>query len=352
MLFSPLAVRGVTFRNRIAVSPMCQYSAADGLPDDWHLVHLGSRATGGAGLVIAEATAVEPRGRISPGDLGIWNDAQVEAFARITRFVASQGAVPGIQLAHAGRKASTKVPWDGDGGVAPADGGWQPVGPGTEPFAPSYPVPAALDDAGITGLVAAFAAAARRARAAGFGVVELHFAHGYLVHQFLSPLCNRRADRWGGSFDNRTRLAREIARAARAALPDDVPLFARLSCTDWMDGGWDLEQTVELARGLKADGVDLIDCSSGGNVMGARIPAGPGYQVAFADAVRRGAGVLTGAVGFITAAAQADQIVRAGQADIVLLARQLLREPSWPLRAAVELKAEAAWPKQYLRAKG
>ena len=352
MLFTPLALRGVTLRNRIMVSPMCQYSSDDGFAGDWHLVHLGARAVGGAGLVMTEASAVEARGRISPRDLGIWTDEHVEGLARVARFVTDRGAAPGIQLAHAGRKASTSVPWEGDGLVPPERGGWQPVGPSPIPFAPGYPAPAPLSESDLAEVVAAFAAAARRARAAGFSVVELHFAHGYLVHEFLSPFSNQRIDRFGGSFENRTRLAREIARAVRGAWPEGLPLFARLSCTDWVEGGWDVAQSVALARGLKADGVDLIDCSSGGNVAGAKIPAGPGYQSGFAEAIRRDAGVATAAVGFITSPAQADAILRTGQADLVALARQLLRDPYWPLRAAGELHVEAAWPNQYLRAKG
>ncbi len=352
MLFTPFTMRSVTLRNRIVVSPMCQYSSDDGVAADWHLVHLGSRAAGGAGLVFAEATAVEARGRISPRDLGIWKDEHVEALARVARFVTGQGAVPGIQLAHAGRKASTAVPWEGGGPVTPEAGGWQVVGPSPVPFAQGYPVPAELTVTDVANVVASFVAAARRARAAGFQAVELHFAHGYLVHEFLSPMSNRRTDRYGGSFENRTRVARETARAVREAWPADLPLLARLSCTDWGEGGWDIEQSVELARGLKADGVDAIDCSSGGIVATASVPFGPGYQTRFAESIRGGAGIPTAAVGLITSAAQAEHILRTGQADLVVMARQLLREPSWPLRAAAELKAEAAWPKQYLRAKG
>ena len=351
MLFTPLTLRGVTLRNRIAVSPMCQYSSDDGYANDWHLVHLGARAAGGAGLVVAEATAVEARGRISPRDLGIWSDAHVEGLARVTRFIAGQGAVPAVQLAHAGRKASTSVPWEGDSPVATDKGGWVPVGPSPIAYAPGSPVPTALSEAQIAEVVASFVAGARRARAAGFRVAELHFAHGYLVHEFLSPHSNQRTDRYGGGFENRTRLAREIARAVRGVWPEEMPLFARLSCTEWAEGGWDLPQSIELARGLKADGVDLIDCSSGGNVHGVKIPAGPGFQTVFAETIRRDAAVPTGAVGFITTASQADHVLRTGQADLVLLARQLLRDPHWPLRAAAELRAEIEWPKQYLRGK-
>ena len=351
MLFTPISFRTVTLRNRIMVSPMCQYSCRDGLATDWHLVHLGARAVGGAGLVMTEASAVQAQGRISARDLGIWDDAHVPGLRRITEFVGGQGAVPGIQLAHAGRKASVMVPWEGDRALTAAEGAWQVVGPSPVAFAAAFPVPEALTEEGIDEVVGSFAAAARRALSAGFAVVELHFAHGYLVHEFLSPLSNKRSDRYGGSFENRTRLAREIARAVRAAWPEGLPLFTRISTTDWTEGGWDVEQSVELARGLKADGVDLIDCSSAGNVHGAKLPVGPGYQTPNAEKVRREAGVPTAAVGLITSAPQADHILRTGQADLVVMARQLLRDPYWPLRAAAELRAEAPWPNQYLRAK-
>jgi 2,4-dienoyl-CoA reductase-like NADH-dependent reductase (Old Yellow Enzyme family) len=351
MLFTPLTLRGVTLRNRIMVSPMCQYSCEDGFATDWHLVHLGSRAVGGAGLVMVEATAVEARGRISPHDMGIWKDAHVPALERIARFVESQGAVPGIQLAHAGRKASVAAPWKGGGTVEESAGGWQPVGPSAIPYAPESPVPQALSRDGIAAVVDAFTAAARRAHGAGFKVVELHFAHGYLVHEFLSPLSNQRTDAYGGSFENRTRLAVEIARAVRAVWPERLPLLARISCADWAPGGWDIEESVELSRLLKAEGVDLVDCSSGGNIHSAKVDAGPGYLAPYADRVRREAGVPTASVGFITSAQQAEQILRNGQADMVVLARQLLRDPYWPLHAAAELRMETAWPSQYLRAK-
>lgn len=351
MLFSPFVIRGVTLRNRIMVSPMCQYSCEDGFATDWHLVHLGARAVGGAGLVVAEATAVDPRGRISPRDLGIWKDEHVEGLARVARFVADQGATPGIQLAHAGRKASVPAPWEGGSYVMPEMGGWQPLGPSPIAYAAGSPVPSALTEAQIAEVISSFAAAARRAQRAGFLVAELHFAHGYLVHEFLSPLSNHRTDRYGGSFENRARLAREITRAVRAVWPEESPLFARLSCTDWTEGGWDVEQSIELARGLNADGVDLIDCSSAGNVHGAKIAAGPGFQTVFAERIKRDAGIPTGAVGFITAAAQADHILRTGQADLVVMARQLLRDPYWPLHAAAELHVDVSWPNQYLRAK-
>ncbi len=351
MLFTPLSIRSVTLRNRIMVSPMCQYSCEDGQATDWHLVHLGSRAVGGAGLVMAEASAVQARGRISPRDLGIWDDAQVPGLERIARFVAGQGAAPGIQLAHAGRKAAVTVPWEGDRPLSAAEGAWQVIGPSPTPFSPAHPVPEALTAQEIGGVVRSFADSARRALAAGFSVVELHFAHGYLVHEFLSPLSNRRTDGYGGPFENRARLAREIARSVREVWPESLPLFARISTTDWMEGGWDVEQSVELARALKAEGVDLIDCSSGGNVPGAKPPIGPGYQTPNAEKIRREAGIPTGAVGLITSAVQADHVLRTGQADLVVMARQLLRDPYWPLHAAAELRAEAPWPNQYLRAK-
>ena len=351
MLFTPLRVRDVTLRNRIVVSPMCQYSCNDGFATDWHLVHLGSRAVGGAGLVIAEATAVQPRGRISPRDLGIWKDDHIDALGRVARFVSLQGAIPGIQIAHAGRKASVAAPWEGGHPVAESDGGWIPVGPSALPFETGSPVPDPLTVQGIAEVAAAFAAAARRAHSAGFQILELHFAHGYLVHEFLSPLSNRRTDTYGGSFENRTRIAREIVRAVRGVWPERLPLFTRVSCTEWAEGGWDIEETVELARLLKTDGVDLVDCSAGGNIHGAKTATGPGYLTPYADRIRREAGISTSTVGFILSAQQADHILRNGQADLVVLARQLLRDPYWPLRAASELHEEASWPNQYLRAK-
>jgi 2,4-dienoyl-CoA reductase-like NADH-dependent reductase (Old Yellow Enzyme family) len=350
-LFDELKLRGLTLRNRIAVSPMCQYSCTDGLANDWHFVHLASRAVGGAALVFTEATAVTPDGRISPQDLGIWNDAQADALARIVSFIDAQGAAAGIQLAHAGRKASTFRPWDGSGAVPESEGGWTPVeAPSAMPFSNDYLVPHAMTESGIAGVVEAFAAAARRALAAGFRVIELHAAHGYLLHEFLSPLSNTRTDRYGGSFENRTRIVREVAVAVRRVWPESLPLFVRISATDWADGGWDLPQSIQLARGLKECGVDLIDSSSGGNVATAKVPLGPGYQVPFAEAIRRDAGIATGAVGLITDSAQAEQVIRSGQADIVLLAREMLRDPYWPLRAARELGATIEWPAQYLRA--
>ncbi|HEX3550958.1 MAG TPA: NADH:flavin oxidoreductase/NADH oxidase [Candidatus Elarobacter sp.] len=353
-LFSPLDLRGVTLRNRVVVSPMCEYSSTDGFANDWHVVHLGSRAVGGAALVLTEAIAVTPEGRISPQDLGIWKDEHVEQLERIARFCEEQGARFGTQLAHAGRKGSTKRPWEGTGTVAPADGGWTPVAPVAVPFEPRYPTPAALDEAGIAAIVAAFAAAAERTLAAGGSVIEIHGAHGYLIHQFLSPLINTRTDRWGGSFENRTRFAREVVRAVRGVWPERLPLFVRLSATDWAEGGWDPDQTVELARLLRSDGVDVIDASSGGAVPvppGA-IPVGPLYQTPFAERIRREAGIATAAVGMITEPADAEAIVAGGRADLVVLARELLRDPYWPLFAARALGAEIAWPPQYQRAAG
>ena len=348
-LFDPISLRDVTLNNRIAVSPMCQYSAFNGLPNDWHLVHLGSRAVGGAGLVVVEATSVVPEGRISPSDLGLWSDAHAEAFALITRFVRMQGAAIAAQLAHAGRKASTKRPWEGQGGVHLAEGGWTPVGPTADRFAPGYPVPRALDEDGVAGVVRAFRDAARRAYDAGFNVVEIHAAHGYLLHEFLSPLVNTRTDQYGGTFENRIRLCLEVVEAVRSAWPERLPVLLRMSATDWVEGGWNVEQSIDLARRLGPLGVDLVDCSSGGAVPDAKIPAGPGFQVPFAAEIKA-AGMMTGAVGLITSAAQADQIVRTHQADIVLLAREVLRDPYWPLHAAHELGRAVPWPAQYLRA--
>lgn len=350
-LFTPFTQRSLTFRNRIVVSPMCQYSAIDGLANDWHLVHLGARATGGAGALLVEATSVVPEGRISTGDLGLWNDAQVEPLARIARFAESQGCAPGIQLAHAGRKAGTSTPWQGGRAVAIADGGWTPVGPSAEAFSDHYTAPNALDEAGIARVIAAFRDAAKRSLAAGFRFAEIHAAHGYLLHEFFSPLVNKRTDGWGGSFENRARLTLEVTRAVRAVWPAELPLWVRLSATDWADGGWDLDQTVRLATLLREAGADLIDCSSGGAVPWQKIAVGPGYQVPFAERVRHEARIATGAVGMITEPEQAEAIVAAGQADVVLLARQLLREPHWPLRAARELGADHKWPVQYERAK-
>jgi 2,4-dienoyl-CoA reductase-like NADH-dependent reductase (Old Yellow Enzyme family) len=350
-LFDPMTLRGLTLANRVLVSPMCEYSSDDGFANDWHLVHLGSRAAGGAALTMTEATAVTAEGRISPADLGIWSDRHVEGLARIVRFVRSQGSAAAIQLAHAGRKGSTSVPWAGPmRGVPESDGGWQVAGPTVEPFSDVYPRPAALSAADIAAIVSAFAAAARRALDAGFDVVEVHAAHGYLLHEFLSPLSNKRTDEYGGPFANRIRLCLEVVDAVRRVWPDARPVFVRISATDWTGGGWDIEQSVELARALRDRGVDLIDCSSGGNVAAATIPVEAGYQVPFAERIRREAGVPTGAVGLITSARQADEIVSSGRADCVLLARELLRDPYWPMRAAAELQRTMSWPKQYLRA--
>jgi 2,4-dienoyl-CoA reductase-like NADH-dependent reductase (Old Yellow Enzyme family) len=349
-LFEPLPLRSLTLANRVLVSPMCQYSSVAGFANDWHLVHLGSRAVGGAALVFTEAAGVTAEGRISPQDLGVYDDRHVEGLERIVRFVQSQGAAAGIQLAHAGRKASTARPWEGGRAVLPADGGWEPVGPTGVPFTEGYPVPRALTTAEIADVVAGFRAAAARARAAGFDVAEIHAAHGYLIHEFLSPLVNTRTDEYGGSYDNRVRLCLEVVDAVRSAWPESLPVFVRLSCTDWKEGGWDVEQSVELARRLRERGVDLVDCSSGGAVPDAKITVGPGYQVPFAERIKREAGIATGAVGLITDSAQADAIVRDGQADCVLLARELLRDPYWPLHAAQALGHVVPWPVQYVRA--
>ena len=349
-LFSPLTQRSLTLRNRIVVSPMCQYSVTDGVPGAWHLVHLGSRAVGGAAVVIAEGTAVEARGRISPADTGIWNDAQRDAWAPIAHFIAEQGAVPGIQLAHAGRKGSTAAPWDGGKAVAPGAGGWTPVAPGAMAYADDYPQPEALDAAGIRAVIDAFVAAARRAHDAGFRLIELHAAHGYLLHQFLSPLSNRRDDGYGGSLENRMRLTLEVTAAVRAAWPAELPMWIRISATDWAEGGWDLTQSLALARDLKRLGVDLIDVSSGGLTAAQKITPGPGYQVPFAETIRREAGIATGALGMITEPAQAETILASGQADVVIMARELLRDPYFPRRAAKALGVTIPTPRQYLRA--
>jgi 2,4-dienoyl-CoA reductase-like NADH-dependent reductase (Old Yellow Enzyme family) len=349
-LFDPLSLRSLTLANRLVVSPMCQYSSEDGFANDWHLVHLGSRAVGGAALVFTEATAVAPEGRISPQDLGLWKDDHVAMLTRIVDFIHRQRTLAGIQLAHAGRKGSTVRPWDGTGAVAVEDGGWVPVGPTGAPFAADYPKPSALSIGDIANIVDAFRAAAVRARAAGFDVIEVHGAHGYLIHEFLSPLVNTRTDQYGGTFDNRTRLAIEIVDAVRGVWPDSLPVFVRISSTDWKEGGWDVEQSVELAKRLRPRGVDLVDCSSGGAIGDVRIPIGPGYQVPFAERIRRDASVATGAVGLITTAAQANDIIAREQADCVLIARELLRDPYLPLHAAVELGHAAPWAAQYLRA--
>jgi 2,4-dienoyl-CoA reductase-like NADH-dependent reductase (Old Yellow Enzyme family) len=352
-LFQPLTLKSITLRNCIGVSPMCQYSSEDGVATDWHLVHLGSRAVGGAGLVLAEATAVSAEGRITPGDAGIWAEKHIEPIARINRFVKSQGAVPGIQIAHAGRKASAARPWEGGASLANNKGGWETIAPSSLAFGGELTkVPRAMTEADITKVQNEFVAAAKRALTAGAEFLELHFAHGYLAHEFLSPISNRRSDKYGGSFENRIRFAVETAHAVRAVWPDKFPLAARLSCTDWVDGGWDIEQSIELSRRLKAEGVDLIDCSSGGMTPDAKIPTGAGYQVNFAERIRREAKIATAAVGMITEPTHADEIIRNGRADIVLLAREFLREPYWPRIAAQLLRQKGSLPApvQYGRA--
>jgi len=349
-IFDPLPIRGITLKNRLVVSPMCQYSSEDGFANDWHLVHLGSRAVGGAAIVFTEATAVTPEGRISPEDLGIWKDAHIEFLLRITKFLAAQGAVPGIQLAHAGRKGSTQRPWVGSSQVTIAEGGWVPVAPSALAYSNKFPMPEALSKDGIRTIAEAFGQAARRALQAGFRVVEIHAAHGYLLHEFFSPLTNHRKDEYGGSFENRTRIGREVISAIRKQWPENLPLFIRISATDWKDGGWDVEQSVELAKQLKSLGVDLIDASSAGLVRDQQIVAGPGFQVPFAERIRREAGILTGAVGLIETKEQVAEILAKGQADLVFMAREFLRDPYWPLRTARELNQPMGWPVQYLRA--
>lgn len=348
-LFSPLTLRGVTFPNRIGVSPMCQYSADDGHVNDWHVVHLGTRAVGGAGMVMVEATAVEARGRITPGDLGIWSDDHIPGLARIVRFLTAHQAIPAIQIGHAGRKASCDLPWKGGLQLSLQEGGWESVAPSPIPFLPGERTPRALSAEEIGMITSAFVDGAKRALEAGFQVIEIHGAHGYLISEFLSPLVNQRLDSYGGSFENRTRLLREIAVAVRAVMPEHLPLLVRVSATDWAEGGWGADDTVRLAAMLKPLGVDLLDCSSGGVVPDVKIPVAPGFQVPFAARVRRESGLPSAAVGMITDARQADAIVRDGEADMVLLARELLRNPYWPLRAARELGAELPVPNQYLR---
>jgi 2,4-dienoyl-CoA reductase-like NADH-dependent reductase (Old Yellow Enzyme family) len=350
-LFSTLRLRELTFKNRVFVSPMCQYSARDGMPTDWHFVHLGSRAVGGAAMVMVEATAVSPEGRISPWDTGMWSPDHARAFQRITRFIKEYGAVPAVQLAHAGRKASVDAPWRGGKPLGPQQGGWQPIGPSPVAFDAAHAVPREMTAADIDAVVGQFLASAKWSLEAGFEVPEIHMAHGYLMHEFLSPLSNRRTDAYGGSLENRMRLPLRAAGAVREVWPARWPVLVRVSASDWVEGGWDLAQSVELAKRLKDLGVDLIDCSSGGNVPGAKIPVGPGYQVPFAETIRREAGIATGAVGMITDPHQAERIVAEEQADAVLIARELLRDPYWPLRAARELGADVAWPEQYARAK-
>ena len=349
-LFEPLDQRGVTFRNRIAVSPMCQYSSVDGFANDWHLVHLVSRAVGGAGLVMTEAAAVEPEGRISPQDLGMWQDGHIEMLARIVELIHRNGAVAGIQLAHAGRKGSTAPPWDGGDVLGESLGGWTSIAPSAIPFAPDSPAPIALSIEDIQKLTASFVKAAQRALEAGFDLIEIHAAHGYLLHEFMSPLSNQRTDDYGGTFENRIRFLCEVVEAVRNVLPDRTPLWVRISATDWVPNGWDIEQSIVLSYKLKSLGVDLIDCSSGAIVPGEKIPTGAGYQTTFADSIRRSVNIATGAVGMITAPAQADHIIRTGQADMVLLARELLRDPYWPMRAAKQLRQSVPAPIQYDRA--
>ncbi len=350
-LFTPLTIRGVTFRNRIFVSPMCQYSSENGFPTEWHLVHLGSRAVGGAALVMQEATAVSAEGRISPVDMGVWSDEHVQRLSRITRFVAAEGALPGIQLAHAGRKASTAPPWEGGAPVGPEAGGWQPIAPSAVPFAPGHPVPREMTVDDMDAVCDQFIAAARRAVRAGYQVLEIHAAHGYLLHEFLSPLSNRRADEYGGLLENRMRFPLRVADAVREVWPAERPVFVRISASDYVDGGWDLEQSVEFARQLKQAGIDLIDCSSGGAVPESKPPVGPGYQTPFSAAIRQRAGMATAAVGVITEPYQAETILVTGQADAVVIGREFLRDPYWPMHAAQQLHAEIRWPKQYERAK-
>ena len=351
-LFSPLPIRGLTLKNRIVVSPMCMYSSDNGFSNDWHLVHLGSRAVGGAGLVFTEATAVVPEGRISPHDLGIWKDEHIEGLQRITRFISDQGSSPGIQLAHAGRKASHLRPWDGGAAIPPQnENGWQTVAPSAVPFQEGGPVPHELSEQEIQQIINAFETATKRSIAAGFKVVEIHAAHGYLFHEFYSPLSNKRTDKYGGSFENRIRLLLEVVERVRNVWPEENPLFVRISATDWTEDGWTCEDSVALALELNKRGVDLIDCSTGGNIPRASIPVEPGYQVPFSQRVRQQANILTGAVGLITKARQAEDIMKNQQADVVLLARELLRDPYFPMHAALELGEEQQWPPQYERAK-
>ncbi|MEN8151381.1 MAG: NADH:flavin oxidoreductase/NADH oxidase [Planctomycetota bacterium] len=348
VLFNPFRLRDVTLRNRIGVSPMCTYSAVDGRPNDWHLVHYGARATGGAGIVIAEATAIEPAGRISPHDCGLWDDGQVDAWRPISRFLSEHGAVPAVQIAHGGRKAGTAAPWDGGKPLEDHEGGWEPVAPSPEPFR-GHRTPRVLTESDLAVLRETWVSAAERARAAGFEVLEIHMAHGYLLHEFLSPLVNRREDDYGGDLENRMRFPLEVVAAVRSVWPEEFPLFVRISATDWTDDGWSVEDSVILARRLEGLGVDLVDCSSGGAVSCAPVPASPNYQVPFAARLRREAGIATAAVGLIREPAQAEAVVAEGSADLVLLGREFLREPHWPLHAAHELGADASWPRQYLR---
>jgi len=350
-VFEPLNIRNITFKNRIVVSPMCQYSAIDGFANDWHLVHLGSRAVGGAGLIITEAAAVSPQGRISPGDLGIWKDEHIEFLKRITAFIEKQGAVAGIQLAHAGRKASHHTAWDGGKSLTENEGAWQTIAPSDIPFAPGEPVPDQMSLVQIRQCITDFATAAQRALDAGFKLIEIHAAHGYLINEFLSPISNKRTDEYGGSFNNRIRLLLEITEATRKVMGYNLPLFVRISATDWIEGGWTPEDSVALAKILKTASVDLIDCSSGGNSPLQKITTGPLYQLSFAEKIKKDANILTGAVGMITNAAEAEQIIKNKQADLVIIGRQFLRDPYFPLHAAKELGNEIKWPVQYERAK-
>lgn len=350
-LFKPLQIRNIKFKNRIVVSPMCMYSSSDGFSNNWHLVHLGTRAVGGAGLVFTEATAVSPDGRISPDDLGIWKDEHIQGLKEIVQFLKKQGSVPGIQLAHAGRKASTTSPWKGGKLISVEEGGWRTVAPSSIPFYEGNPAPAELNSEGLLKVKDDFKAAAKRSLEAGFEVIEIHAAHGYLFHEFLSPLSNKRTDEYGGSFENRCRLLLEVVSEVRTVWPKELPLFVRLSATDWVEGGWDEESSVKLAAILKEKDVDLIDCSSGGLVPNVTIPTEKGYQVRFSEKIKTEAGILTGAVGLITNAKQAEEILQKGQADLILLARELLRNPYFPLSAAKELGVEVKWPPQYERAK-
>jgi len=350
-LFSPLTIKSVTLKNRIVVSPMCEYSSVDGFANEWHLVHLGSRAVGGAGLIITEATAVSPEGRISPDDLGIWKNAHLDKLKSIVSFIHKHGSVAGIQLAHAGRKASFTAPWKGAEQLKPGNGGWQTVAPSALPFNEGNTIPEALNAAGILKVIEDFRAAAQRAVSAGFKVIEIHAAHGYLIHQFLSPYSNQRTDEYGGSFENRIKLLLEIIEAIQSVWPPQLPLFVRISATDWYDGGWNEQDSIRLAAILKDKGVDLIDCSSGGNIPGVKIPLKPGYQVHLSALLKKETGMLTGAVGLITGAEQAENILEKGEADLIIMAREMLRDPYFPLHAALELGADIQWPNQYLRAK-
>lgn len=351
VLFQPLRIRDVELKNRIVVSPMCQYSSTDGFANDWHLVHLGSRAVGGAALVFTEATAVTPEGRISPEDLGIWKDEHIPELKRITDFIEKNGAVPAIQLAHAGRKASHSSPWNGNKVLDPQDGGWQTLAPSPVPYKQPEPVPVEMDDAAIKKLISDFSSAAKRALTAGFKIIEIHAAHGYLIHEFLSPVSNLRTDGYGGSFENRTRLLQEIVIATRLVIPDEMPLFVRISATDWVSNGWQPEDSVALAKVLKRLGVDVIDCSSAGNSPAQQIPVAPMYQVPFAEMVKNDVGILTAAVGLITTTAEGEEILSSGKADLIMMARQMLREPYFALHAAKDVGENVEWPKQYERAK-